>query len=125
MAQARDYNVYFTLQEYVPDIRTAVKANLTQLSGALLAKHLISSENDVKLRDRAQNEEDRAADLVTLVMDQVKLNPDNYKTFVDILKESGPHFRHIIQRLPRPLDLLPRSTRGGDQVKYHQLTIID
>ena len=121
MALARD-DIYTTLLEHVPNIRTAVKANLTQLSGALLAKHLISPGSDVKLRDRSQNEEDRAADLVTLVMDQVKLNPDNYKTFIDILKESGPHFENIIQLLPCPLDPLPR---GGDQVKYRQMTIID
>ena len=124
MALARDYILYTSLQKHVPNIRTAVRANLTQLSGELLAKGLISPESDVKLRDRAQSEEDRAAELVTLVMDQVKLNPDNYKTFIDILKESGSHFNAIIQLLPCPLDPLPHSTRGGDQVKYRQMTMI-
>lgn len=109
-------HVYMILQEYVADIRTAVKANLTSLSGALLSKYLISPENDVKLRDCSQSEEDRAADLVTLVMDKVKLNPVNYKTFMDILKASGPHFNDIIELLPDPLDLLSHGI-WGKQVK--------
>ena len=34
-----------------------------------------------------------------MVLEKVKLNPKNYDTFVDILRESGDHFDDLIQLL--------------------------
>lgn len=96
MADSQEYN---TLRSYIPEVTTAVKANLTSLSGRLLSRNLISSESDAKLRNESKSEEVRAADLVSLVLDKVKLNKENYRIFIDILRTSGAHFSDLLSKL--------------------------
>ncbi len=96
MADSQEYN---TLRSYVPEVTTAVKANLTSLSGRLLSRNLISSESDAKLRNESKSEEVRAADLVSLVLDKVELNKENYRIFIDILRTSGAHFSDLLSKL--------------------------
>ena len=90
---------YRTLKRYIPEIITAVKSNLTSLSGRLLSRNLISPENDAKLRNQTRDEEDRAAELVTLLLDKVKLNKENYRIFIDVLRTSGDHFNDLLSKL--------------------------
>ena len=96
MAESQEYK---TLKRYIPEVTTAIKSNLTSLSGGLLSRDLISQENDALLRNQLKSEEDRAADLVSLVLDKVKLNKENYRIFIDILRTSGDHFKDLLSNL--------------------------
>jgi hypothetical protein len=95
---------YKTLKKYMPQIITAIQTDLTTLSVQLLAKNLISEENASRLRNERLNQNDRAADLVSFVLNQVKLNSENYKVFISILKESGRHFDEILKLLEHAYD---------------------
>ena len=99
MAVSQEYK---TLIRYTPEVRTAVKSHLTSLGGKLISSNLISPENDARLRNLSISEEDRAAELVSLVLDKVKLNKENYRTFLDILKTSGDHFNDLLSKLESP-----------------------
>ena len=48
------------------------------------------------------SEEDRAAELVSLLLDKVKLNGENYRIFIDILRTSGKHFNDLLSKLEHP-----------------------
>ena len=93
MAESQEYK---TLKRYIPEIRTAVKSHLTSLGGKLISSDLISPENDARLRNLSISEEDRAAELVSLVLDKEKLNKKNFRTFIDVLRTSGDHFNDIL-----------------------------
>jgi hypothetical protein len=99
MAVSQEYK---TLKRYILEIRTAVKSDLTSLGGGLLSRNLISSENEAKLRNQSTSKEDRAAELVSLLLDKVKLNKENYRIFIDVLKVSGGHFNDILSILEPP-----------------------
>ena len=92
MAESQEYK---TLKRYIPKVRTAIKSHLTSLGGKLIPSNLISPENDARLRNLSISEEDRAAELVSLMLDKVKLNKENYGIFLDVLRTSGDHFNDI------------------------------
>lgn len=79
---------YQTLILCTPKLRTAASSDLTRLSGCLLAKGLISRDNDSELRNRHTEVADRAARLVELVQQKVNLDTQNYTKFIEILKEN-------------------------------------
>ena len=94
---------YKTLKKYNPQVTIAVEADLVTLTGELLAKCLISEENaDYLISNSCLTQRERAAKLVSMVMAKVRLNSANYKVFVDILKDSGEHFREVVQLLETP-----------------------
>ena len=99
MAESQEYN---TLKQYIPEVRTAIKSHLTSLGGKLTSSNLISPEYDARLRNLSISEEDRAAELVSLLLDKVKLNKENYRTFLDVLRTSGGHFNDILSKLESP-----------------------
>jgi hypothetical protein len=80
-------------------LRTAVCNDLVRLSGCLLEKGLISQENDSGLRNRSVEEADRAARLVDLVQQKVKLDSRNYVLFTSILEEDEHHYSDILRIL--------------------------
>ena len=84
-------------------LTTAVKNNITALSGHLLSNELISSDNDTDLRNTQLSEVDRAAKLVELVRCKVQLSPDNFYKFIKILEEEKQTYEHIIVNLNETL----------------------
>ena len=87
---------YQTIIRCTPELKTAVESHLTNLSGHLLAKHLISPEQDVELRGNTHTKCDRAAILVQLVTVKVEQNSGNYSIFIKILEENKNTFREIL-----------------------------
>ena len=73
--------------------------DLVRLSGCLLEKGLISQENESKLRNRYVEEVDRAARLIDLVQQKVKLDSQNYVQFTSILEEDEHHYNDILRIL--------------------------
>ena len=79
---------YQTIISATSKLRTAVRGDLTSLSGCLLAKRLISTDNDSELRNTRTEIADRAARLVELIQQKVYLDPQNYTTFIEVLEDS-------------------------------------
>ena len=90
---------------------SAVVNHLTNLSVYLLAKNLISSDQDVELRNRTVHKCDRAASLVQFVRDKVQQNSDNYHSFINILKEMD---KMTFQDILKHLNDTYHSFAGGD-----------
>ena len=80
-------------------LTAAVCNDLVRLSGCLLEKGLISQENASGLRNRNIEEADRAACLVDLVQQKVKLDSRNYVQFTSILEEDEHHYSDILRIL--------------------------
>lgn len=80
---------YTTLRKYLPQLQAAVKADLSTITAKLRAKGVLSDKGVARLKDKSKSLDERAADLVVMVMNMVKLNPEHYNVFVDILQQSG------------------------------------
>ena len=117
MAESQEYR---TLKRYITEVRTAVKSDLTSLSGSLLSRNLISPENEANLRNQTRNQEDRAAELVSLLLEKVKLNKENYRIFIDVLRTSGDHFNDLLSKLEPPE---ARESHGGVATDSQQTTV--
>ena len=92
----------------------AVCSDLVRLSGCLLEKGLISQENASGLRNKHVEEADRAARLVDLVQQKVKLDSRNYAQFTSILEEDEHHYSDILKILREAYSSL---TQGKDTYK--------
>ena len=101
---------YRTIINCTPVLVTAVQSNLAELSSYLLRQHLITSDNDRELRNGMYLKRERAARLVELMQDKVKLNPDNYYTFIKILEKDRRYYRDILEVMKKTHDAL---TEGG------------
>ena len=95
---------YKTIIKCTAKLRTAVKSNITALSGHLLSYELVSPDNESELRNPQQPELDRAAKLVDLVQCKVQLNPANFYKFIRVLEEEKQNFENIIADLNKTLD---------------------
>ena len=81
------------------ELRAAVSNSLIQLSGYLLARGLITRDNDSYLRNEMSSMASRAANLVELIQRRVQLDPQNYFKFINILKEDSAYYSDILRRL--------------------------
>ena len=106
-----------TLVRHTADLQLAVKANLTVLGGNLVSVMLLDSDQYVKVRNRHNAIEDRAADLVEFVKVKIQRNPDNFRTFTDVLKKDQNEYCDILEKLGRTYkeecERLSSSTSGS------------
>ena len=77
----------------------AVQDNLITLSIALSSKELITFENGEYIRNESISQSTRAAKLVSLVVNKVLQDSQNYHIFVKILKEKGAVYKEVIRLL--------------------------
>lgn len=114
---------YATLKNLVPELRLAVQPHLVKLTGYLLAKHIITEEQDAELRNARNSEVNRAADLVSIVMNKVKLNPTKLEEFIDILKNCGiSEIDDLINKTEIEPQVKPKSKRVSiaAEINEHQ-----
>ena len=101
MSSSSEYN---TLIELTGDLRVAVRSHLTYLSGVLLAKHLISPDDDHYLRNQLHSEADRAAKLIELIQNRVQQNPKHYNKFICVLQDGACQvYADILHKLDQVL----------------------
>ena len=91
--------------------------DLVRLSGCLLEKGLISQENESKLRNEYVEKAGRAAHLVDLIQQKVKLDSRNYVQFTGILEEDKHHFSDIL-RILREAYSSESLVQGNDTCMY-------
>ena len=90
---------YKTIIHCTPALRTVIEHNLTELSGHMLAKDLITFNQEVELRNRMISRCERAASLVQFVTVKVEQNSDKYHIFINVLEEDKVFFREILKLL--------------------------
>ena len=78
---------------------TAFKHNLTELSGHLLSKVLITSDQGCELRNDNHPESNRAAKLIDLILNKVELNSGCFYMFIECLKEDWENNQEILKHL--------------------------
>ena len=78
---------YKTLIRCNEELCLAVKADLIGLSVTLVSKELISPNKAAELRNTLHPEDSRSAHLILLIQDKVLQNPENYYTFVTLLRD--------------------------------------
>ena len=96
-------------------LTAALCNDLVRLSGCLFEKGLISRENASGLRNRNIEEADRAARLIDLVQQKVKLDSQNYVQFTSILEEDKHHYSDILKILREAYSSL---SQGKDTYKH-------
>ena len=106
---------YRTLQHHTNDLGRAVKEDLGDLSGALFAAGLITKLNRDEVTYMMHLKEERAAKLVGFVQDKVAENPQNYHTFISLLRQRDPSkYRDIlweVEHTYKSMSLLCRTSR--------------
>ena len=80
---------YITLKRYLPQLQAAVQNDLATIGANLRTKGIVSDKSHARLKNRSLSREERAANLVTMVMTSVKLNPEYYNVFVEVLLQRG------------------------------------
>ena len=90
---------YRTMLKCTAVSETAVKDHLTVIAGELLAESIISPENASTLRNPAIDTAERAAKLVELVTNKVKLSTSIYHIFVEVLMRRQEDNKIILELL--------------------------
>jgi hypothetical protein len=90
-----------SMLDCTPELGLAVQSNIVPLSGELLRARLISEDKDMALRNRNTELTDRAADLVSLVTNEVRADPENYHKFVAILKKDKQRYKTVLAQLEK------------------------
>ena len=99
MASGRNTPEYQTVLALVESVRLAVRPNLVTLGGALLARGLISSDNESSLRNQMLTEPHRAARCVELVQDMIEQDASNYQRFIEVLESDKFQYKTILSKL--------------------------
>ena len=94
-----DTTEYQTIRKCTPQLIIAFKHNLTELSGHLLSKGLISADQGSELRNQMHSESDRAAKLVDFVLNKVELAPECYSIFTEALEVDKPTNDQVLKLL--------------------------
>ena len=90
---------YRTMLRCTRALRTAVQPHLFALGASLVSEDLISTDNDSDLRNTMHSEPERAARLVEILQLKVKLESQNYHTFVRILDDDRDIYKDILKTL--------------------------
>ena len=90
MANSPEYN---GIIDCIPELRRSMKHNIISLRGKLLRAQLINENKEESLRNTVREEADRVAELVSLVTNKVREDPENYHKFVAILKKETSNTR--------------------------------
>ena len=97
MADSPEYNA---LCDCVPALRISAQANLISLSGELLAARIISAEKERALRNKnVEVSDERAAELVDLVLLKVQEGHENFNDFMKILHKKKDQYKTVITKL--------------------------
>ena len=96
---SRDTEEYLTIQKATGRLIRAVQYNIIPLGAELFSVGLISRDNYTSLKNETRDVVARAAELVDYVINRVEQNPDNYHTFVKVLKEEGATYKDVLKIL--------------------------
>ena len=79
---------YLTLQHFMCELSTAISADLTKVASKLFAKRVITLTQLHEAQLQTRTKQERASELLTQVITQVRFHLEKFDTFVNALKES-------------------------------------
>ena len=79
-----------------PKLRIAFQDKLLSLTENLRAASLITDDNVVEVNSVNQLRTERAARLLELIRNKVRLDPDNYNKFVKVLQQDPQQYKDIL-----------------------------
>ena len=94
---SREYRTFIRLQ---PELQLAIKSQLTDLGGKLLAASLITSDDYGRARNPYTEQAERAASLLEIITTRVSVSTEHYHTFVGVLEEDYMN-QDIVKRLQK------------------------
>ena len=109
---SRNSPEYCSIVKATGKLTRALKNNITPICADLVSNHLITPDQQKKLRNPTRDAIESAADLVQLLTDKVEENPANYHTLVRILEEDKTTYRDVLERLALPSDSTPGPHAG-------------
>ena len=89
------------LCDCIPALRISAQANIISLIGELFAAHIISIKKERALRNRKVEVDERAAELVDLVLLRVQEDRENFNKFMKILHKDKVQYWTVITTLER------------------------
>ena len=123
MALSEDSPEYRTIIRACSHLTFAVQHALVSLSSDLITTQLISPEIGTSLTNGSRDKIERALELVTLVTNKIKQNPQNYHVFVEILTKNGIFYQEVLQQLSLIYSAEKAST-GGPGLRVTTATLL-
>ena len=90
---------YRTIIQLTPELTTAFRNDLVNLSDELLAAGLISDDNAANLKNPHNGANHRASLLVGWIRNRIQLDENNYLIFIDVLKRRVTDHKSILRHL--------------------------
>lgn len=128
MAFSEDSPEYRTIIRAFSHLTSAVQHTLISLSSELIATQLISPEIGTSLINGSRDKIERAFELVALVTNKIKQNPQNYHVFVEVLTKNGTCYQEVLQQLSLMYSAKKASTGGPglqDTTTSHATALTD
>ena len=98
MADSPELSALF---DCIPSLRISAQANIISLIGELSAARIINMEKERALRSRKLGVDERAAELVDLVLLKVQEDRENFNKFMKILHKDKVQYWTVITKLER------------------------
>ena len=115
---------YLTLIQCTLHLRLAVKSHLLSLGASLIAKHVITPDQEEELRNDHNSIGSRAADLIKFVQDKVLQDPKYYHIFIDILGEDLSQDRGILEILQNTYESMQLQTTSAMPAEIQGMLIV-
>ena len=96
---SRNTQEYLTIKKATGKLIRAVQYNIIALGAELFSVDLISQDNYTSLKNETRDTVSRAAELVDYVTNRVEQSPENYHTFVKVLKEERATYKEVLKIL--------------------------
>ena len=90
---------YRTMVSCIKELTDTTARGVSGISDVLFARSLMSDEIHRKMMDTYLEDHKKASILIKDVSGQIKLNPEKFLVFVDVLKEDGPWTNDIVSHV--------------------------
>lgn len=90
---------YKLIQRLTPELRTAIQDDLQDISDHLLSRGIITRENYQDFTSWARPVYARAASLIQVVQNRIKLNNGYFYDFIQVLEKNKQYYDAILQKI--------------------------
>ncbi len=90
---------YKTMVSCIKELTDTTARGVSGISDGLFARSLMSEEIHRKMMDNYLEDHKKASILIKDVSGQIKLNPETFLVFVDVLKDDGPWTNDIVSHV--------------------------
>ena len=99
MSSGKNTQEYQKVKKSFPKIAAAIAGVIGPTSNELLAAGLITNGQKEKARNSTRDADDRASDLVSLILNKIEQDSQNFYAFVRVLKEDLDTFQTVLDHM--------------------------